>query len=293
MQTSFFKLITGLAAILANLAIISCAEKKTSPAAIARNSGNQQAVQAPIGTSGIDYASLYCSNVDKIKLRTDVKFEIGLICQGGKPTPLMQEYRSLALNNPDPSKISIKFLNQKNTEAGDRSEFLLIWSFHVPVRPFVVKARPIYDYIAKGFQSSDVTFNVKANRLVGAPLDSGLHLWTTEMDYSLAVKALPTLVLSNARKAQYNLYQVLSGNEEMGLGVEHLTESPDGTYTTSNLVNFSFNDGDGYNDGKGGTVVINLLRFDFKNQGFPDTAVSTMAAVAQALADNMYQGLKQ
>lgn len=256
-------------------------------------SGTQSGIaQAPIGSAGIDYAALYCANAVKLKLRTDVSTEINLVCKDGKPTDLMQEYRTRALTQ-EPGKIDIKFLQQTSTEETDRSEFTVIWAFHVPIRPFVVKARPLYDYIAKGYQNADVTFAVKANRLMEAPLDSGLHLWTTEMDYALSVKALPSLAIVNDRKTQYNLYQVLSGNEEMGLGVEHLIDSPDQTYKVSNLVNFSFNDGDGYNDGKGGTIVINILRFDFNNQGFPETAVSTMTSVAQALANNMYEGLKQ
>lgn len=250
------------------------------------------AAQAPIGAAGIDYAALYCANAVKLKLRTDITTEIDLICKDGKPTELMQEYRTRALTQA-PGKIDIKFLQQKSTEETDRSEFTVIWAFHVPIRPFVVKARPLYDYIAKGYQSADVSFAVKANRLADAPLDSGLHLWTTEMDYALRVNALPSLAITNDRKTQYNLYQVLSGNEEMGMGVEHLVSSPDQTYKVSNLVNFSFNDGDGYNDGKGGTVVINILRFDFNNQGFPETAIATMTSVAQALANNMYEGLKQ
>jgi hypothetical protein len=110
---------------------------------------------------------------------------------------------------------------------------------------------------------------------------------------ALNVKALPTLSIVNSRKTQYNLYQVLSGNEEMGLGVEHLIDSPDQTYKVSNLVNFSFNDGGGYNDGKGGTIVVNVLRFDFSNQGFPETSSQTIYAVAQGLAANMYDGLRQ
>ncbi|HET9238157.1 MAG TPA: hypothetical protein VFO10_12935 [Oligoflexus sp.] len=250
------------------------------------------AAQAPIGAAGIDYAALYCANAVKLKLRTDITTEIDLICKDGKPTELMQEYRTRALAQ-EPGKIDIKFLQQKSTEETDRSEFTVIWAFHVPIRPFIVKARPLYDYIAKGYQNADVSFAVKANRLMDAPLDSGLHLWTTEMDYALRVNALPSLAITNDRKTQYNLYQVLSGNEEMGMGVEHLVASPDQTYKVSNLVNFSFNDGDGYNDGKGGTIVINILRFDFNNQGFPNTAIETMTSVAQALANNMYEGLKQ
>lgn len=278
-----------LSLILSLAGIWSCSKGQTAKP----NASSPATVKsAPIGAAGIDYAAVYCSNVGRIKLRTDITPEIGLICKDSQPTELLQEYRAKALNQ-EPGKIEIKFLTQKNTESTDRSEFLVIWSFHVPIRPFVVKARPLYDYIAKGYQSDVVNFSVKANRLNDVPLDSGLHLWTTEMDYALSVKALPSLALANQRKTQYNLYQVLSGNEEMGLGVEHLVESPDKTYTTSNLVNFSFNDGNGYNDGKGGTVVINILRFDFNNQGFPETAVSTMSAVAQALADNMYAGLKQ
>jgi len=265
----------------------ACGESKPKPTAAV-----SKAAVAPIGTAGIDYAALYCSNAVKLKLRTNVSNEIDLVCKGGQPTDLLQEYRTRAINQ-EPGKIDIKFLQQTSTEETDRSEFTVIWAFRVPIRPFVVKSRPLYDYIAKGYQNADVTFAVKANRLMDAPLDSGLHLWTTEMDYALKVNALPSLAIINDRKTQYNLYQVLSGNEEMGLGVEHLTNSPDQTYKVSNLVNFSFNDGDGYNDGKGGTIVINILRFDFNNQGFPETAISTMTSVAQALADNMYEGLKQ
>ncbi len=263
-----------------------------APKPKAESGAKAAAAPAPIGTAGIDYAALYCSNAVKLKLRSDIRTEIDLICKDGKPTELLQEYRTKALTQK-PGTIDIKFLQQKNTEASDRSEFTVIWAFHVPIRPFVVKARPLYDYIAKGYQSSDVSFTVKANRLMDAPLDSGLHLWTTEMDYALKVNALPSLAIVNDRKTEYNLYQVLSGNEEMGLGLEHLVNSPDQTYKVSNLVNFSFNDGEGYNDGKGGTIVINVLRFDFNNQGFPETAVTTMTAVAQALANNMYEGLKQ
>jgi hypothetical protein len=265
----------------------ACGAQKPKTESVAKS-----AAQAPIGAAGIDYAALYCANAVKLKLRNDITTEIDLICKDGKPTALMQEYRTRALTQA-PGKIEIKFLQQKSTEETDRSEFTVIWAFHVPIRPFIVKARPLYDYIAKGYQSGDVSFAVKANRLMDAPLDSGLHLWTTEMDYSLRVNALPSLAITNDRKTQYNLYQVLSGNEEMGMGVEHLINSPDQTYKVSNLVNFSFNDGDGYNDGKGGTIVINILRFDFNNQGFPNTAIETMTSVAQALANNMYEGLKQ
>ena len=57
------------------------------------------------------------------------------------------------------------------------------------------------------------------------------------------------------------------------------------------MVNMSFNDGDGYNDNKGGTIVVNFLRFDFRNEGFPDTAEKAMLEIAKGLAANMYKGL--
>ncbi len=259
---------------------------------VAKTTSTNTGDKAVVGAAGVDYPADYCANIGKIKVRTDIQPEIDLLCRNEKPTALLLQYREKALKQA-PGSIEVNFLTQKSTEGDDRSQFVLIWAFHVPIRPFVVKARPIYDYIAKGYKSADVDFNVKADLKEDATPDSGLHLWTTEMDYALSVKPLPSLTLSNTRKTQYNLYQVLSGNEEMGLGVEHLIESPDQTYTVSNLVNFSFNDGEGYNDGKGGTIVVNLLRFDFNNRGFPETAITTIYAVAQALANNMYEGLKQ
>lgn len=267
-------------------------KKKAESAAPEQASSSINVDKAVVGEAGVDYPVAYCANVAKIKVRTDIKPELDLLCRDGKPTALMLQYREKALKQA-PGVIEVNFLTQKSTEASDRSEFVLIWAFHVPIRPFVVKGRPIYDYIAKGYKSADVDFAVKANLQKDAVPDSGLHLWTTEMDYALSVKPLPSLTLANDRKTQYNLYQLVSGNEEMGLGVEHLIASPDETYAVSNLVNFSFNDGAGYNDGKGGAIVVNLLRFDFNNRGFPETAVTTIMSVAQALANNMYDGLKQ
>lgn len=265
----------------------SCAGKKKMEGA------PQAAAVDPIGSAGVNYPKLFCQNGPKLKVRSDVKEELDLLCQGGNPTQEFINLRAEALTAA-PGQIAVRFLRKNQTESDDRADFLLSWVFHVPVRPFIVKSRPLYDYIGRGHSSEKVKFDVKPSRLPDSTLEpGGLHLWSTEMNYSLAVQALPTLALANTRKTQYNLWQVLSGNEEIGMAIEHLLESPGDIYKTSSLVSISFNDGEGFNDGRGGTVVINFLKFVFNNQGFPQTAEATMMEIAQALAHHMYDGLKQ
>jgi hypothetical protein len=95
------------------------------------------------------------------------------------------------------------------------------------------------------------------------------------------------------RQTQYNLYQVESGNEEMGLGVEHLTNPEEQGYRHAVVVNLSFNDGDGFNDGEGGTIILNLMHLTLNNRGFPVSAGKAFDAMADFLADAMFDGLAE
>ncbi len=268
---------------------LACSEKKKMGAAAT----SANAVVDPVGKAGVNYPKLFCENAPKIKVRSDISEELALLCNNKQPTQEFIDLRAEALSST-PGQIDVRFLRKIQTEADDGADFMLGWVFHVPVRPFIVKGRPLYDYIAQGHQGEKVKFNVTTEKLPDSTLEpGGLHLWSVEMNYSLAVQALPTLALANVRKTQYNLWQVLSGNEELGIAIEHLTESPGDIYKASSLVSISFNDGDGFNDGRGGTVVINYLKFKFTNQGFPQTAEQTMMEIAKALANHMYNGLKE
>ncbi len=240
----------------------------------------------------VDYPKLYCENVDKLQLRALVKDELSYFCKNGKPTPDLLKSRSKALTD-EPGKFQLVLLQAEHDSENDQSEFLIAWSFHVPIRPFEVKARPIYDYVASGFSSDVIDLKAQASRRLDDPLDSGLHLWSTDMSYDLTVKGTQGLTLASQRKTQYNLYQVQSGNEEMGFGVEHLTDVDNPNFLKSTMLNLSFNDGRGFNDGKGGAVVVTLLHFVLSNQGFPATATKSIQEIAQHTADGMYNGLKE
>ncbi|MFW7378814.1 MAG: hypothetical protein ACOH5I_08410 [Oligoflexus sp.] len=239
----------------------------------------------------LDYPKAYCEHVGKIQLRTDISEKIGFICQDGAPTADMLEFREKALAQA-PGEIELVMLESRHIEEQDFSEFLIAWAFHAPIRPFEVKNRPIYEFVAQGFSSDDVTLNVATERQPDDSLDSGLHLWSVNMTYDLSVRGTTNRFLVSQRQTQYNLYQVLSGNEEMGLGVENLIDTNNPDFDMSTMVNFSFNDGKGYNDGNGGTIVITMLHFIINNHGFPETAASSIQEVAQHTADVMYNGLK-
>jgi hypothetical protein len=236
-------------------------------------------------TAGLDFPKLYCDSVNTLKLRSDVKEEISFFCLNGKPTREFLDFRTEALNQA-PGAYKIKLLQAEHDPEGDSSEFLLAWSFRVPIRPFDVKSRPIYNYIAKDYASAEVDLKSAATPSAGA-LDSDLHQWSVDINYDLAIKGTQNLTLESQRTTQYNLYQVQPGNEELGFGVEHLTASANDNYKRSVMLNVSFN------DGKGGSVIVTVLHFVLSNQGFPATATSAIQEIAQHAADGMYNGLKQ
>ncbi|HYX33279.1 MAG TPA: hypothetical protein VE954_09210 [Oligoflexus sp.] len=285
--------ISRLLVVMLALVVSHCKKSSDSKTdteeSAAEAEGEKPAVDTP---AVIDYPKLYCENVEKIKLRSDVTEELRFFCADGKPTKEFLDFRGDALSQT-PGGYQLKLLQAQHDPDGDRSEFFIAWSFHVPIRPFEVKARPIYDYVAQNYSSDVIDLKANAARRLEDPLDSGLHLWSADMNYDLVIKGTQGLRLTSQRQTQYNLYQVQSGNEEMGFGVEHLPANDNPNYSRSVMLNVSFNDGSGYNDGKGGTVVITLLHFVLSNQGFPATATKSIQEIAQNAADGMYNGLKE
>ncbi len=279
-----YGLTLGAGIIMLSIGFGACKAKKDSV--------TQEAPQSANGAALIDYPSLYCEHVGRLKLRTDVSKELNIFCIDGKPTQQLLDFRSKSLS-AEPGKIELVTLEVEQNDEKDSSRFVIAWSFHVPIRPFVVKSRPIYEYIARTYQTDTIKFTGSSQKRADDPLDSGLHLWSVDMNYALEVKGTSGITLNNTRKTQYNLYQVQSGNEEMGFGVEHLVEGINPDFTRSTMLNLSFNDGKGYNDGQGGAVVVTVLQFELNNQGFPATARQSVLEIAQYIANGMYEGLKQ
>lgn len=251
-----------------------------------------QAAAAEEEKNAVDYPKLYCESVRKVKTRQNIDPMLDYVCKGKTPSKEFLDLRSKAMN-AKPGEIELITLKTNHNEETQKSEFTIVWAFHVKNRPFEVKNRPIYEYIAKGYNSPTITLGSKFERQADSTLDpGGLHLWSVNLSHDLTIKGSNNLELKSSRNTQYNLYQVLSGNEEMGLGIEHLMDTANNSYDASTMVNFSFNDGGGFNDGKGGTVVVTMLHFILANSGFPKTATESIGEIAKNIADGMYNGLK-
>lgn len=237
-----------------------------------------------------DYPKFYCENVVKLKLRIDVSEELAFFCPEGKPSADFRDFRQRLLD-AEGGRTAIQIVKEVHDPEAETSEYILIWGYHVAIRPFEVKGRPLYEYIAKSYAQDGITMNGSTTRRSDEELDSGLHLWSADMAYDLSVAATSGLNLESARKTQYNLYQVQSGNEEMGFGVDALSEPDNPDYKRSVMLNLGFNDGEGFNDGKGGAIVLNLLHITLVNKGFPQTAATAINTIGQFLADSMFEGL--
>lgn len=247
----------------------------------------------PVAGTKIDYPSVYCLHVTALNLREDASEEIAAICRDGKPTQLFLEQRIAALNSP-PGEFKIRVVSEAYDDKNDTSEFHLIWGLHVPLAPFTVKDRPIAEIVTQSVKTNIVDLKSTLIPRPDDPLDSrGLQFWSYDIEYELQVVSAPEIVVPNYRKTQYNLYQVMSGSEEMALGFEHLTEfDPEHYYIYKNL-NFVINDGAGYNDGRGGTVIIGYLHTKFNNQGYAPVSIQAVKEVMQAVISNLSKGLLQ
>ena len=258
-----------------------------------KNSENAQVID----TEGIKqrYPELYCKRVVElqVQLRADVTEQLKYFCPDGKPSPAMLTMRQRLLDAAN-GRTAVEIISEPdsgNPSYREESEYVIAWGYRVGIRPFEVKARPLYEFIANDLNSDGVVMTGTQSRRPDGEVDSGLHLWSVDMTYDLKVRATNGIDLTNVRKTQYNLYQVESGNEEMGFGVEALTEPAD--FSTSTMLNLSFNDGQGFNDGKGQAIILNILHIKLQNKGFPETAAMAINKIANFLADSMYEGLSK
>jgi hypothetical protein len=249
---------------------------------------------APPKKDGVfDYPKRHCSQVRKIKVKPEARIEdeLSYFCNGEEPTKEMLDLRSSLLNDPDKliiNKIFVSHIAQEET-----SEFKLVWGYNAAhIRPYVVQTAPLYSFITKDLADDFVNIKTKSERLPDKAIDYGLHLWSANMAYDLIINASDGVTLTTKRKTQYNLYQVESGNEEMGFGVEHLTDGNNGDFSISNMINLSMNDGKGFNDGSGGTVVLTMLHLKMNNRGFPETTEKVVEKLGFFFAKSMFDGLK-
>jgi hypothetical protein len=247
-------------------------------------------VVAPPTENGLpNFPYLYCEHAVKVKTRLDIKNELQYFCPDGAPSNDMLKLRETLFTGK--GRTAPLIVKEKHIKETDRTEMVLIWGYYVKIRPFEVKERPLNEYIAKTIDRPDLKLVGTTKPQARDELDHGLHLWTSTLHYELSVQATSGLQLENKRNTQYNMYQVHSGNEEMGLGVESMVKEGTNDYFVSTMLNLSFNDGTGYNDGKGGTIVLNILNIEIDNRGFPATAGKSVEEIGKFLADAMYQGL--
>ncbi len=240
------------------------------------------------GAFFMDYPPRYCEHVWKLKLRADVSESLKYFCNGATPTEAMIKLREQVIR--EPGKLNIqKILTKSNLE---ENEYHTVWGYYIPeFRPFRIKEKPFYTYIAQPLVEGDIDLKTTWERQSDEGLDFGMHLWSVKMKYELKLTAAKGLVLDSRRATQYNLYQVESGNEEMGFGVETLTDGFNGDYSKSVMINLAFNDGQGFNDDHGGIVVLNLLHLKMANKGFPETTGKSLDRIGTFLPSSMYEGL--
>jgi hypothetical protein len=283
--------------MLMQVSSVGCNQKANQGAGarVGRSSNADQAAGQGLASGSstdvaFDYPPRYCLHVRKLKLRAEVEDELSYFCKGTEPTKELLALREALIKTPGELKIE-KVLSSNSAET-ESSELKLVWGYYFPkIRPFVVKAKPIYEFISKNMKDELIDLSAKNARQPDDSVDSGMHLWSVKMEYALKLNAADGLVLSSNRQTQYNLYQVESGNEELGFGVETLTDGNNGDFTVSTMLNLSMNDGTGYNDGTGGAVILNMLHLKMNNKGFPETTSKAIDKLGFFFAKSMYDGI--
>jgi hypothetical protein len=79
----------------------------------------------------------------------------------------------------------------------------------------------------------------------------------------------------------------------MGFALEHLVEVDPESFSKYISLTIAFNDGTGFNDGRGGTVLVGLLHLQVNNQGLPALARDAALEVTQHAIGGLSAALRK
>ena len=233
----------------------------------------------------INFPELYCSHVGSLELRTDITLELNMLCGNDRPTELLSSMMAEAKAMTQTGKPEVRTIRVEHHEEKELTDMIVAWAFHIPAHPFRIKALPLHSYLHPGYKRSKVEFKAKEREDYPATTDGGLHLWSVSQTYDVNIETpIGERIIQN-RNTEYNVYQVLSGNDEMGLAVEHLIDEDNEFYQISNMVTASFNDGDNQ------AYVISFVHLLLDNQGFPESTANGLKEITQAMSELVYAGI--
>lgn len=229
-----------------------------------------------------DLQDLFCIHVYNLPLKSNFDYEFGYLCENNKPTSLFTtigQHAQIVGAQPRAVELSLEH------KEGGISEGTYVTVYHLPNEPKWVKTSHIQDYMTTDTQydylKMDAEVSKDLNDLVGGDLQFSKY----NLRYVTEVTTPDNTSFSNERTTELNSYQVYGGNSDMGLGAEHLVESPEGKYKTYNTITLTIG------DKQGGAHLITIIHIAVANNGYPETTQKVMSDLATAQATHVHDGI--
>jgi hypothetical protein len=228
-----------------------------------------------------ELADAFCIHSYKLPLKSDFDAELGYLCQDNTPTELFSQIdRYAKIVGDEPRSVQLAIEHQ-----GGRSLGAYATVYEVPIAPKWVRSASIGDYMTTSSVFDYINMQGQMKADLSDNLGGDLQFGKNELNYVTEVTTPDGNAFTNERTTELNSFQVQGGNSDIGLGAEHLTNSPDNGYQTYNTITVTIG------NKAGGSILITIINIDVNNNGYPDLTEKVMSDIATAQANHVHDGL--
>ena len=279
----------GLSLTLVLFAQLACEQNESKSSAASEGEVNKasadgQASENPDNIAAIereiDWPTMYCQNLKGHNFLDDFREQLALFCQDDAPTELTYKMMNLARDKTDNPPVVRLTLEHGVT---DYSKMTFAWAVQVPIEPFYVKSRPLWEYLEN--TSPEGPYQTSIRMTKENETEEGLHLVSVDMEYDIKIVTPNGGIIHTNKSTEFNLFQILSGSDEMGIVVENFKKDESLNYNASKMLILSFPDEDG------GAFIINLQDIDVNTSGFRELSTQGFEDIVQASAIALRDGL--
>lgn len=234
--------------------------------------------------ANFEIANQFCASLKHLELKGDgFGKQFDLLCQNDQSTFLFNELATHAYAGEGDFD-HVKIIEAREDEAVELSYLRVAFALKLPVSVTEIKDREIYQVLTQGLDFERHKVKIELGEKEGL---EGLHYAKQNVKYDTEIIGPQSAEFINTRTTEVNQYQIIAGNDDLGMATEHLLDAeanPD--YQYANTVNITLKD-----PASDGSYLISVVDFVTWNKGFFKTNVKSLIAITKEQAKVVYGAL--
>lgn len=225
----------------------------------------------------------FCLSSYKLIAHRDFSDVLDIICTNKQPNENFDRLDRLASKGSG-KPTTVQHFIEHTADGFTSAKFVTV--YRVPIVPKLIRHVPIANIISSesyfGYLKMSGKVLEDQSASLGGDLQYGKWLLSSRMELLTPDKT----VFSSERKTTLDTYQLEGGSNEMGIGVEYLSEDNNPDYRHYHQATLSIANTDAT------STMIQLVNITTRNNGFPTSIQQMFIDASTVAAEKIYEGIK-